>query len=69
MTDNARPEPIFNSAIAVANWFIGMNRTYPSELTHLKIQKTLYFNQGWRLAYFNIPLFEDPSRRGNTGRS
>ncbi|MDR1166886.1 MAG: DUF4065 domain-containing protein [Deltaproteobacteria bacterium] len=58
MTDNHKR--IYNSAIAVANWFIEMNRTDPRDLTHLKIQKTLYFAQGWRLAHFGYPLFEDP---------
>jgi uncharacterized phage-associated protein len=37
-----------------------MNRTDPSELTPLKLQKVLYFAQGWHLAYHDVPLFEDP---------
>ncbi|MDR1166604.1 MAG: DUF4065 domain-containing protein [Deltaproteobacteria bacterium] len=49
-----------NSAIAVANWFIEQNQIDPSALTHLKIQKMLYFAQGWHLAHLDIPLFEDP---------
>ncbi|MDR1313648.1 MAG: DUF4065 domain-containing protein [Deltaproteobacteria bacterium] len=59
MTDT-KNAPAINSAIAVANWFIGKNREEPSGLTHLKLQKMLYFAQGWHLAYFNVPLFEDP---------
>jgi uncharacterized phage-associated protein len=60
MKDAPPPFPAINSANAVANWFIEQNRTDPSELTHLKIQKMLYFAQGWYLAYHNVPLFEDP---------
>jgi uncharacterized phage-associated protein len=60
MTDNAEPARTIYSAIAVANWFIEQNRIDPSELTHLKLQKLLYFSQGWYLAYHNVPLFEDP---------
>ncbi|MDR1166513.1 MAG: DUF4065 domain-containing protein [Deltaproteobacteria bacterium] len=60
MTDATNPDSTINSAIAVANWFIKMNHDDPSELTHLKLHKLLYFAQGWRLAYFNFPLFEDP---------
>ncbi|MDR1041261.1 MAG: DUF4065 domain-containing protein [Deltaproteobacteria bacterium] len=60
MTDNAMPVPAINSAIAVANWFIGQNAEQPSGLTHLKLQKMLYLAQGWHLAYFDVPLFEDP---------
>jgi uncharacterized phage-associated protein len=59
MTD-AKPTLAINSAIGVANWFIGKNRENPSGLTHLKLQKMLYFAQGWHLAYFDVPLFEDP---------
>ncbi|MDR1036316.1 MAG: DUF4065 domain-containing protein [Deltaproteobacteria bacterium] len=60
MTDEDRPGRIIYSAIAVANWFIERNRTDQRELTHLKLQKLLYFAQGWRLAYYDIPLFEVP---------
>ncbi|MDR1313971.1 MAG: DUF4065 domain-containing protein [Deltaproteobacteria bacterium] len=60
MTELPENVPVANSAIAVANWFIGKNQAVPSKLTHLKIQKMLYFAQGWHLAYFNVPLFEDP---------
>lgn len=47
------------SAIAVANWFIDKNTTDPNNLTHLKVQKLLYFAQGFYLANFDIPLFEE----------
>jgi hypothetical protein len=38
--------PVINSAIGVANWFIGKNRVAKGDLTHLKLQKILYFAQG-----------------------
>jgi uncharacterized phage-associated protein len=47
------------SAIAVANWFIDRNRVDHFDLTHLKIQKLLYYAQGFYLANFDKPLFED----------
>ncbi|MDR1166516.1 MAG: DUF4065 domain-containing protein [Deltaproteobacteria bacterium] len=49
-----------NSAAAVVNWFIDKNRTDGVDLTHLKIQKLLYFAQGFHLAYWPTPLFADP---------
>jgi uncharacterized phage-associated protein len=61
MTETDKPAPIIkNTAIGLTNWLIEMNRTAPVDLTHLKIQKLLYFAQGWHLAYFDFPLFEDP---------
>jgi uncharacterized phage-associated protein len=50
---------IRNSAIAVANWLIDKNLSDRSGLTHLKVQKLLYYAQGLFLAYFDYPLFED----------
>jgi uncharacterized phage-associated protein len=47
------------SAIAVANWFINRKKTDQCDITHLKIQKLLYYAQGWHLAYFDTVLFED----------
>ncbi|MDR1166980.1 MAG: DUF4065 domain-containing protein [Deltaproteobacteria bacterium] len=60
MTEAPSPVRIINSAIAASNWLIFRNRTDPSELTPLKLQKELYFAQGWHLAYHDVPLFEDP---------
>jgi hypothetical protein len=48
------------SAASVTNWFIAKNCPISVELSHLKIQKLLYFAQGWHLAFFSCPLFEDP---------
>jgi uncharacterized phage-associated protein len=60
MTEAPDSVIIINSAVAVANWLIDKNRTDPSDLTPLKLQKILYFAQGWHLAYFDYPLFEEP---------
>ncbi|MDR1041744.1 MAG: DUF4065 domain-containing protein [Deltaproteobacteria bacterium] len=60
MTEALKRVTIINSAIAVANWFIERNRKESGDLTHLKLQKLLYFAQGWHLAYYDVPLFEDP---------
>jgi uncharacterized phage-associated protein len=48
-----------NSAAAAANWFIDKKQTGQVDLTHLKIQKLLYFAQGWHMVHCDIPLFED----------
>jgi uncharacterized phage-associated protein len=47
------------SAIAVVNWFIITNKHETRDLTHLKIQKLLYFAQGFFLANYDKPLFEE----------
>ncbi|MDR1870859.1 MAG: DUF4065 domain-containing protein [Deltaproteobacteria bacterium] len=46
-------------AIAIANWLIEKNQSDNCGLTHLKIQKLLYFAQGFHLANLSNPLFED----------
>ncbi|MDR2366829.1 MAG: DUF4065 domain-containing protein [Deltaproteobacteria bacterium] len=51
--------PVPYQAPAIANWFIDKNREDNSSLTHFKIQKFLYFSQGFHLANFETPLFED----------
>jgi uncharacterized phage-associated protein len=50
---------IIYSAIAITNWFIEKNKTDWSDLTHLKIQKLLYYAQGWFLGNYETPLFDD----------
>jgi uncharacterized phage-associated protein len=60
MAEASKPVPILYSAIAVANWFIDRNREVNGGMTHLKLQKMLFLAQGWHLAYFDVPLFEDP---------
>jgi uncharacterized phage-associated protein len=60
MSDVPIIERPINSAIAVSNWLIAKNGDDPRELTPLKLQKILYFAQGWHLGYHSVPLFEDP---------
>jgi uncharacterized phage-associated protein len=51
--------PLVNSAVAVASWLIEKNQSDPSRLSHLKLQKLLYFAQGWHLAILGPPFFGD----------
>jgi uncharacterized phage-associated protein len=49
-------------AIDIANYLIKKSREEKNKLnklTHLKLQKILYYVQGWYLANRSIPLFED----------
>lgn len=46
------------SAIEIANWFI--RHGADCQMTHLKIQKLLYFTFGYHAAKFNEHLFYDP---------
>lgn len=44
----------------VADWFINrVDRESGDSITHLKLQKLLYFAQAWHLANRNKPLFKD----------
>ena len=44
----------------IAKYFIVLaEKEYEDPLTNMKIQKMLYYAQGFHLALFNIPLFED----------
>ncbi|MCI5892103.1 MAG: DUF4065 domain-containing protein [Clostridiales bacterium] len=52
------------SAIDIANWFLSENRRRMVEedsdyITHLKLQKLLYYAQGCYLAIKNKPLFKE----------
>ncbi len=47
------------TAAAIANYFIQKNKSSPTDLTHLKIQKLLFFAQGWFMANYNMPLFNE----------
>lgn len=43
----------------VADWFINrVDRDAGDSITHLKLQKLLYFAQAWHLANKGLPLFE-----------
>jgi uncharacterized phage-associated protein len=41
---------------AVANHFLELARQGNEQLTHMKLQKLLYFAHGWHLAFFGEPL-------------
>lgn len=44
----------------VAKWFINrVDRESGEAMTHLKVQKLLYFSQAYYLANFKTPLFEE----------
>jgi uncharacterized phage-associated protein len=45
--------------VAIVDWFIRRNQSDQMSLTHLKIQKLLYFAQGHHLARFDEPLFDE----------
>ncbi|SFU00449.1 Panacea domain-containing protein [Paraburkholderia aspalathi] len=47
--------------ISVANWFIHRltNPDSGDNVTHLKVQKLLYFAQAWHLMLLERPLFEE----------
>ena len=49
------------TALQIARYFIkkGMSEKETAKLTNLKLQKILYYAQGWYLANFDKPLFED----------
>lgn len=48
------------TAEAVANWFLAnVDRPSGDSITHLKLQKLVYYAQAWYLANFNKPLFEE----------
>ncbi|EAQ35992.1 Uncharacterized phage-associated protein [Nitrobacter sp. Nb-311A] len=44
----------------IAKWFINRaDREAGDDMTHLKLQKLIYFSQAWHLANFNKPLFQE----------
>jgi uncharacterized phage-associated protein len=48
------------TALDIAKWFINAtDRESGDAITHLKVQKLLYYAQGWALAYFGKPLFSE----------
>lgn len=44
---------------AIVNSFIAQNEVTHDSLTHLKIQKLLYFAQGWYMANYKCRLFDE----------
>lgn len=48
------------SPLDVANWFTcSLDREAGDSITHLKLQKLLYYAQAWSLALNSVALFED----------
>jgi len=46
-------------ASEIAEYFIWLAHDTGALLTNLKLQKLLYYSQGWHLAFFKKPLFND----------
>ena len=47
-----------HKATTLAKWFISrVERDSGDDITHLKLQKLLYYAQAWHLAHTNAPLF------------
>jgi uncharacterized phage-associated protein len=48
------------SALDIAKWFINAaDREAGDAITHLKIQKLVYYGQGWSMALLRHPLFDE----------
>ena len=48
---------------SVASWFLNnIDRDSGEAITHLKLQKLLYYTEAWYLANFDRPLFEENFR-------
>src|SRR5947207_9070578 len=48
------------SALDIAKWFINAtDRDAGDDITHLKVQKLLYYAQGWALVHLRKPLFSE----------
>lgn len=48
------------SAMEIANFYVQLVETIPGDsIDNLKLNKILYYAQGWSLALFDRPLFED----------
>lgn len=43
----------------VSDYFIKKSLEYGDLITNLKLQKLLYYTQGWYLAFYDEPLFEE----------
>jgi uncharacterized phage-associated protein len=48
------------TALDIAKWFVNAaDRQSGDAVTHLKVQKLVYYAQGWSLAIFGEPLFNE----------
>jgi putative zinc finger/helix-turn-helix YgiT family protein len=45
--------------VEVADYILRVFHHYEEHVTHLKLQKLLYFSQAWFLAFYGRPLFEE----------
>jgi uncharacterized phage-associated protein len=54
-------------ASAVVNYFLDNAKKYNVILTPMKLQKMLYFANGWSLAFYNEPLINDECKAWEYG--
>jgi uncharacterized phage-associated protein len=48
------------TALDVATWFLGnIDRSAGDSITHLKLQKLVYYAQAWSLTFLEKPLFDE----------
>lgn len=48
------------SAVEIGNWFLcSIDRDAGDSITHLKLQKLVYYAQAWSLALLKRPLFDE----------
>lgn len=48
------------TALDIAKWFINAtDRQSGDSITHLKVQKLLYYAQGWAMVHLDKPLFDE----------
>lgn len=51
------------TAVDVADWFLAViDREAGDSITHLKLQKLVYYAQAWSLALRGVPLFDEDMR-------
>lgn len=59
MAAQAKAIPIYKPE-QIADWFLlNVDREKGDLITHLKLQKLVYYAQAWSLALFDRPLFEE----------
>ncbi len=59
--DLTEQDSVTLDALQVASWFVpSINRDDGDTLSHLKLQKLIYYYQSWHVSIFNKPLFDEP---------
>ena len=54
------PVIAMHTPLDIANWFLAaIDREAGDSITHLKLQKLVYYAQAWSLVLRNTPLFDD----------